>query len=130
MAEPTDSGSSAWHPSHLEQQRLEKLAQLQDAGIDPFPLRAGRTHTTAAAIDLFEAAETQRQASGDSAAATGPIPVTVAGRLVSLRDMGKTVFAHIDATSTPRLPRSRDAGAPADLRRRGRAALHHPPQPA
>jgi lysyl-tRNA synthetase, class II len=96
MDEPAESGSGAWQPNQLEQQRLEKLAQLQAAGIDPFPLRAARTHTTAAAIELYEAAEAQQRATGDGAAAPDPIPVTVAGRLVSLRDMGKTVFAHIE----------------------------------
>ena len=74
----------SWQPTPLEQQRLEKLSQLQDAGIEPYPLRSERTHTTAEAVALFEA----------NLEATN-IPVTVCGRLVSIRDMGKTVFAHI-----------------------------------
>jgi lysyl-tRNA synthetase class 2 len=74
-----------WEPSALEEQRLSKLARLREAGIDPYPLRAERTHTTAEAIAAFEA-------SGDD----GAIAVTVCGRLVSLRDMGKTVFGHIE----------------------------------
>ena len=73
-----------WEPSALEEQRLSKLARLREAGIDPYPLRAERTHTTAEAIAAFEAA-------GDA-----EIAVTVCGRLVSLRDMGKTVFGHIE----------------------------------
>ncbi len=38
-----------WEPTRLEQARLEKLRQLREAGIDPYPLRVERTHTTAEA---------------------------------------------------------------------------------
>ncbi len=74
----------SWQPNPLEEQRLEKLARLEAEGIDPYPLRAERTHTSAEAIAAFEAAS-----EGD------PVNVVVCGRLVSLRDMGKTIFAHI-----------------------------------
>ena len=73
-----------WQPTALEQQRLEKLDKLREAGIDPYPPRSQRTHTTAGAIAAFEDA-------GDDS----DIEVTVAGRLQSMRDMGKSVFAHI-----------------------------------
>lgn len=76
----------SWEPSRLEEQRLSKLERLQEAEVDPYPLRVERTHTTAAAIAAFEAAEAQEE----------EIAVTVCGRLVSVRDMGKTVFAHIE----------------------------------
>lgn len=74
----------SWQPNPLEEQRLEKLARLEAQGIDPYPLRVERTHTTREAIAAFESA-----AEGDT------VHVTVCGRLMSLRDMGKTVFAHI-----------------------------------
>lgn len=74
----------SWKPSALEEQRLSKLRQLQDAGIDPFPPRVQRTHTTVQALAAYETAQADEE-----------IEVTVTGRLVSLRDMGKTVFAHI-----------------------------------
>jgi len=74
----------SWQPTHLEQQRLEKLARLEDAGIEPYPLRIERTHTTQEAIEAFEAA-----------AEGVEVTATVCGRLVSVRDMGKTVFAHV-----------------------------------
>ena len=41
----------------LEQIRLQKIAELRAEGIEPFPTRAQRTHTTAEAIAEFEAAE-------------------------------------------------------------------------
>lgn len=74
----------AWEPTKLERQRLEKLDRLREAGIEPYPLRSGRTHTTAAALDAFERVGEESET-----------VVTVAGRLLSVRDMGKTVFAHI-----------------------------------
>lgn len=74
----------SWQPNPLEEQRLEKLARLQAEGIDPYPLRVERTHTTAEAIEAFESA-----AEGDSTR------VTVCGRVMSMRDMGKSVFVHI-----------------------------------
>ncbi|MCA9972204.1 MAG: lysine--tRNA ligase [Anaerolineales bacterium] len=74
----------AWEPSPLEAQRLAKLEKLQAAGIEPYPLRAACTHATAAALQAYEAA-------GEDDA----VEVTVCGRLVSVRDMGKTVFAHV-----------------------------------
>ena len=72
-----------WQPTQLEQQRLEKLERLKEAGIEPYPLRVERTHTTVEAIAAFESSNDES------------IAVTVCGRLVSVRDMGKTVFAHV-----------------------------------
>ncbi len=74
----------SWEPTALEQQRLDKLERLRAAGIDPYPIDSRRTHTLTQAIAAFEEA-------GDDA----EIEVTVAGRLQSVRDMGKSVFAHI-----------------------------------
>jgi len=74
----------SWQPTHLEEQRLEKLARLEEAGIEPYPLRIERTHTTQEAIEAFEAAAEDVE-----------VTATVCGRLVSVRDMGKTVFAHV-----------------------------------
>jgi len=75
----------------LEQQRVEKLERLREAGGDPYPRRSYRTHTTAEAVAAFGAAEGADVASGEQP----QIEVTVAGRLVSMRVMGKLSFAHI-----------------------------------
>ena len=74
--------------SNLELIRLEKLDRLRERGVEPYPTRAERTHTSQQAIRLFEQAE----------AANGAEPVTVimAGRLRSMRPMGKITFAHIE----------------------------------
>jgi lysyl-tRNA synthetase, class II len=65
-----------------EQQRYQKMLRLRERGIAPYPLRAARTHTAQQAIDAFTRGETL----------TG---VKLAGRLVSVRDMGKLTFAHL-----------------------------------
>ena len=69
--------------------RLEKLARIRARGIDPYPPRAERTHTSKEAISLFEACE--RPEDGDARTET----VTVAGRMVGFRDMGRASFADL-----------------------------------
>ena len=74
--------------TELERTRLEKLHALQAEGMEPYPTRAEQTHTSQEAIDAFIKAEE----AGDET----PVKVTLAGRLRSLRTMGKLAFAHID----------------------------------
>jgi lysyl-tRNA synthetase, class II len=74
-----------WNKTRLEMQRLEKLDRIREAGIDPYPLRIKRSHTTAQVLTAFEAAAEAEE-----------ILVTVCGRVVSMRDMGKTVFTHVE----------------------------------
>ena len=70
--------------NELQQQRLAKLNRLRAAGIDPFPPRAQRTHTIAAALADF-----------DGMIARGE-RMTLTGRIVGARRvMGKLAFAHI-----------------------------------
>jgi len=70
----------------LEKIRLQKIEELRAEGIDPFPPRAQRTHTSAEAINAFEKAE---QSGAE-------VPVTLAGRIRAVRPMGKLSFAHIE----------------------------------
>lgn len=67
----------------IGQARLEKIAELRRRGVDPFAYRFARTHSAEQALDAL-----------DPEATDGP-EVRVAGRLVSLRTMGKTVFGHL-----------------------------------
>jgi lysyl-tRNA synthetase class 2 len=69
-----------------EQQRRLKLEKLREAGIDPYPARAQRTHTAGQAIAALEEAVEEAP----------PVAVTVVGRLVGIRVMGKSSFAHIE----------------------------------
>jgi len=71
--------------SNLERQRLEKLEWLREQGVDPYPHRVERTHTIAEAIAAYQ-----------SAAEGAEVDVAVAGRLKSIRVMGKSSFAHIE----------------------------------
>ncbi len=76
----------------LEKVRLQKIEDLRAEGIETYPTRAERTHTSAQAAAEFEAAE-------KSAADPTSIPevkATLAGRIRAMRAMGKLTFAHIE----------------------------------
>ena len=73
-----------FQPNESERVRLAKLDTLREAGMEPWPRSAERTHTSAEAIAAFEAApETQ-------------VDAILVGRLRSIRIMGKAAFAHIE----------------------------------
>jgi lysyl-tRNA synthetase class 2 len=75
----------------LEMNRLEKMERLRAIGIEPYPTRTIRTHTSQSACRDFEAAETVAQGEGPL-----PVKAALAGRLRSMRLMGKITFAHIE----------------------------------
>ncbi|MDH5506422.1 MAG: lysine--tRNA ligase [Anaerolineae bacterium] len=70
----------------LEKTRIEKMERLREQGIEPYPGRAERTHSSSEAILAFEGGED----SGES------VRATLAGRIRSMRPMGKVVFVHIE----------------------------------
>jgi lysyl-tRNA synthetase class 2 len=76
----------------LEKIRLEKIEELRKEGVEPYPTRAERTHTSIQAIAAFETAE--------KVAPIGQPPdkvkVTLTGRIRAARAMGKLTFAHIE----------------------------------
>lgn len=72
----------------LERRRLEKLERLHEQGIEPYPPRADRTHTSQEAIRAYE----QVEASGEDQ----PVHATLVGRIRAMRPMGKIAFAHIE----------------------------------
>jgi lysyl-tRNA synthetase class 2 len=74
-------------PTDLEKPRIEKLERLRSQGVEPYPARVERTHTIAQALAALEAAQ--------EAGEDGP-KAAVAGRLRSIRTMGKATFAHIE----------------------------------
>jgi lysyl-tRNA synthetase class 2 len=69
----------------LMAQRLEKLEQLQARAVDAYPPRAHRSHSAAEASALIEAEVPPGDASTTAL-------LTVAGRVVGRRDMGKASF--------------------------------------
>ncbi len=70
----------------LEKIRLQKLEELRAEGVDPYPTRAKRTHTSRQAIAEFEANEKNNV----------EVKATLAGRIRSMRPGGKLTFAHIE----------------------------------
>ena len=73
----------------LLQVRREKLERLRQAGVDPYPSGFRPTHTSLRASGLLERAEAAR---GPGARTR---PVSVAGRIVAMRVMGKAAFLHL-----------------------------------
>lgn len=65
--------------------RKEKIEKLKNMGINPYPYKYDKTHTTIEAKNLYK--EDQGEDLGEK--------VKVAGRIMSFRRQGKTAFAHI-----------------------------------
>jgi len=77
--------------------RLAKLDALREAGIEPYPLRAHRSHTIAEALAQFDHLATQQTA------------ITLAGRIMLMRVMGGLTFANIaDGTGRIQVSFKRD----------------------
>ncbi len=62
-------------------QRREKLQKIRELGFDPYPYKFERTHTSQDVVDNFAELEEKE--------------VSVSGRLMSNRRMGKAAFFHI-----------------------------------
>jgi lysyl-tRNA synthetase class 2 len=67
-------------------QRLAKLQKLRSRNIDPYPHRYPRTHTVQEALSWFQQQE--------KAGSEGP-RVSIAGRIMAQRSMGKATFADV-----------------------------------
>ncbi len=78
--------------SDLQEIRRAKADAFREQGTEPYPTRARRTHTTREALDLFASEESESALDESGHSTTG---MSLAGRIVSFRHMGKTVFAHI-----------------------------------
>ena len=113
-----------WQPTNsLEQERFQKLEELKERDVNPYPRRTHRTHTSAEAITAFEVAEAPFKAEideikakfdkatsdndkegrkaaqvalADVEAKIPTIEVTVAGRLRRMNGKGKVAFAHYE----------------------------------
>ena len=62
----------------LRDERVRKLEELKNLGLNPYPAESKRTHTLAEIVDNFEAMEGQN--------------VSVVGRIAGLRKFGKLAF--------------------------------------
>ncbi len=68
----------------LQEHRLAKLDRFRSRNVDPYPPRYQRTHLLSEAAALFEKQE--------AAGAAGATSVSVAGRIMASRGMGKATF--------------------------------------
>ena len=75
--------------SHLIRARLDSLARFRDRGVDPYPHRVDRTHTTAEAVARLESLE------GEGAEPPSDEHVSLAGRIMQVRGMGRATFMDI-----------------------------------
>ncbi len=74
--------------TNLEKVRLEKISRMKEMGVDPYPRRVERTHNIQQAVELF--------LEGEKETAEDEIQVVLAGRIRSVRPMGKVIFSHIE----------------------------------
>ena len=81
--------------SQVMRHRREKLAALRERGIEPFAYNFEPTATAAGAITAFEAGE----ADGNLAEGGYGPSFRLGGRIVGWRDMGRSVFAHVEDVS-------------------------------
>ena len=76
-------------PSELVRVRLEKLDRLRRRGVEPYPHKYSRTHTSAEAATYLETLE------ADGAETDRSDAVSVAGRVIGIRRMGRAAFLDI-----------------------------------
>ncbi len=69
---------------HIAEQRGEKLDKIRGMGINPYPNSYHRTNTAREAVELLKQSEESKQTTGPG--------VTVAGRVIARRGMGKISF--------------------------------------
>lgn len=69
----------------LRDERLRKLKELKELGVNPYPARSTRTHTNSKVVEDFTSLDGQE--------------VSVVGRIVRIRDIGKLAFLVIKDAS-------------------------------
>ncbi len=81
-----------YHEHEEYQNRLRKLTELKEMGIEPFPPKYTPTHT---ALELHSKYKNDPIGHSEDASAGTTPSATIAGRLILFRAMGKNAFAHI-----------------------------------
>ena len=77
--------------NRITEQRQEKLARIRGRGINPYPSRYQRSHTALEAASRLEESEATGSAQQPE--------VSVAGRIMAIRRMGRSAFADIRDSS-------------------------------
>ena len=73
--------------NELSKSRLAKLESLKSRGIDPYPSRFRRTHTSIEAITAYEESESSTESTLES--------MSLCGRIMARRSMGRATFLDI-----------------------------------
>lgn len=95
-----------YHHHEEFQNRSRKLSELKSLGIEPYPHKYTPTHTAKGLLEQYPEASVGH--SEDAMAEKTPF-VSIAGRLVLFRSMGKNTFAHIqDETGRIQIMFNRD----------------------
>ena len=88
------------------QVRSQKLAEIRSLGIDPYPPKFTPTHSAHTLTHKYESKELGHSEEAESGKTE---KVSLAGRLVLFRPMGKNAFAHLqDSTGRIQLMFNRD----------------------
>lgn len=95
-----------YHAHEEFQNRIKKLNEIRQAGVEPYPHRFAPTHTARSILNDFHEnpiGDSEKAAQGETEL------VSLAGRLILFRAMGKNAFAHIqEATHKIQLMFNRD----------------------
>ena len=78
-----DTTKGERHLQEILNNRQDKLERIRELGVDPYPYNYDISHTSAQVLTDFDQLEENKQ------------EVTLAGRLISMRRMGKASFAHL-----------------------------------
>jgi len=78
-------------PNQYRDARLDKLQKLKDLGLDVWPRKANRTHGIAELTATYADAEAWPNEKLEGLG----LEVSVMGRVLAIREMGKSVFAHL-----------------------------------
>lgn len=72
--------------NRLVQERIRKLNELRENGIDPYPYSFARTHLTSFILSNYKNLKPEEMTKDK---------ISIAGRVMQMRDMGKAAFAHL-----------------------------------
>ena len=78
--------------NELIEQRIKKLAELRQSGIEPFGSSFYAEDHASELLNKFGSVEKE-------ALEANPVSCSLAGRIISMRDFGKAAFAHIQDTT-------------------------------
>jgi len=78
--------------NELIEQRMKKLEELRQSGIEPF---GGSFYADNNALELLNKYASVKKETLEA----DPVPCSLAGRIVAMRDFGKAAFAHIQDTT-------------------------------